>query len=538
MERLATRIATTISGARRRVIVAAFAAGFLLLYGPIVLAMLVFDRHLHWVDTVAVVAAAFLAAIVPAWVAHSKLPHYPGTARERSRENLAWYVIAAGGLTVLVARLIYAWRELSVGGAVDSVLIADVLFGVSVVFFLGGLLNIPWSPRRHRPMSAMLNALIVLIATGTLFWPILFGPALAGEFQELIALPVLSNYLVAVFILTFAVLWIVMKDIREDLWPTAVAFVVSIGFMILIQVGYLAFLATSDDGAHEFPLLMVNAASVASFLMIALAAMLRVGSLNREHDPSSEAVLLDEEAPIQFWQVILPYPLLMMLILVRLAMELLEWQLEYRTGMLIGFGMIIVLMMFWQIPLLRFNQDLYRRLAVSSIRDGLTGLFTHRALHDLLHTEVARAQRNRTELAVLFMDIDRFKSFNDTYGHQSGDDVLVSVADIIKQNVRTSDLAGRYGGEEFMVIAPDISRADATQLSERLRRSLVEQEFIFDGERIDLTMSIGVSLYPDDSEDPEDLIDLSDQAMYQAKQSGRNQTVMHGWRTLLSSSTG
>lgn len=505
-----------------------FICCFVLVYAPLIALISFADYYAHALDTILVLIAVLLATLIPAWIAYSKVRSYPGTDAERCRENLGWYLIAISCGLIFIARVVYAQRELTETDIVTSVPVADALFGLSVLFLLAGLLAIPWSRGKHRRVSQLLTGTIVLVSTATISWPILIGPAVAGELQEVIDLLSLSNYLIAVFLLMATVLWIILNEVREDLWPTAVAFVISIGFMILIQVGYLSFLIASDlDQQASVSLLLVNAATVVSFLMIALAGLLRVGSLHLKASTTSEADLINDDRLIPFWQVILPYPVLLTLLAVRLAMEIFDWQNEYRSGMVVGVTIIIVLMMIWQIPLLRFNQDLYRRLMSSSIRDGLTGLFTHRALHDLLHAELARAARNEQPVAVLFLDIDRFKRFNDTYGHIHGDQVLVSVADILRENVRRSDYAGRYGGEEFVVIAPGIDREDAKALAERVRIRLQNQPFIFDGQTVSMTMSVGIAVYPHDSTDAEELIDLADDAMYLAKESGRNQTMMH-----------
>jgi diguanylate cyclase (GGDEF)-like protein len=507
-------------------IVSLFTITFLAIYGPITIAMVGFGRHLHLIDTLAVLTAAACAALIPAWVAYCRMQHYPGTYRERVRENRAWWLIAISGLVILLGRAIYAWDELLGRASGQNIPAADAMFGVSILLLLASLLMIPWTKKQTQQKLSFVTVLIVLAATGTLFWPILIGPAVTAGLEGTLDLSTFANYLGGVFVLTFTMLWIVIRQVRDDLWPTALAFLLSVASMLVTHLGMMAYLVAGEAGDQAWPLLLANSASAASALFIVLAGVLRVHSLASLNEATSETHL-EEESPVPFWQLALPYPMLVLIVVVRFAMEILDWQQEYRQGMVFGVGIVVVLMMAWQIPMMHFNQQAFRRITSASIRDGLTGLFTHRALHDLLRTEVARTRRNGTSLAVLFMDIDRFKCFNDTFGHQSGDQVIVSVADIVRRNVRGSDFAGRYGGEEFMVIAPDICREDAYRLAERLRVALDDQEFIFDGRRVELTMSVGVALFPGDSIDQEELIDLADSAMYESKKAGRNRTSMH-----------
>lgn len=522
-----SKIARKIGETKSAVLISVQVGVFALIYGPLTVAMVLFDRYLHTVDTITVLLTSLLAAVVPAIVASCRVDFYSGTVAERIRENRAWWLLATSGLVIFVGRAIYAWDELITPGRSTSITFADALFGFSMLLILGGLILIPWSARRRPVGSSAVSALIVVIATLTLFWPIMIGPAITAGLAGELDLSSFANYLFGVFILTFTILWIMMRDIRQDLWPTAVAFMISIAFMILIQIGLLAFLVQIGDEGQNVPLLVVNGATSASFVAIAIAGVLRLRALENLREQPSHADLVEEVSPVPFWQMVLPYPILILIVATRVGMEVFDWQQEHRQGMVIGVGIVVVLMMIWQVPILRYNQQAFVRVANASIRDALTGLFTHRALHDLLRSEVARAERTGSTLAVLFMDIDRFKGLNDTFGHQSGDQVIVSVADILTENVRSGDFAGRYGGEEFMVIAPDISRGDAFRLAERVRLALADQEFIFDGQRVHLTMSVGVAMYPIDSPSPEAVIDLADSAMYQSKQAGRNRTSMY-----------
>lgn len=527
MKRIATRLAERVNETRRREIVLVFSLGFLLLFTPPVLLILLTDGYAKWIDDLIMIIGAIVFTIVPVWVAGSRVPWYSGGERERRTENRGWYLIAVAGGFTLVARCVYAWLEGIRGGTDVMVPLADLFTGISLVFLLIGLLHLPWTRNHRRGGSALINAMIVVTATGTFFWPILIGPALDGALGEAVGLASITNYLGIVFILAVTMLWIVMSDLREELWPTALAFLIAVGCMILVQVGVLTLLVTEDSTTkQEIGQLMISAGVAASYLLIGLAGLLRVGSMNSEPVRITEIELAQTSGIVPLWQMMMPYPIIMALLAVRIAMEMFDWQMEYRAGMVYGLALIVVLFMIWQVPMLRANQDIYRRLAQSSIRDGLTGLYSHRALHDLLHDEVHRARRSGQPVSVLFMDIDRFKQFNDTYGHKAGDEVLERVAEMLRSSVRAGDIVGRYGGEEFMVIAPGAPAHFAVQLGDRIREALVAGQFEVDGDHPELTLSVGVSNLPVNSYDAEELIDLADRAMYRAKQTGRNRTVV------------
>lgn len=163
----------------------------------------------------------------------------------------------------------------------------------------------------------------------------------------------------------------------------------------------------------------------------------------------------------------------------------------------------------------------------AALRDRLTGVYNRGVFDDRLAAELAFAQRHREPLSVLLFDIDHFKSFNDTYGHQTGDAVLVAVAAQVTKTVRTEDVVARYGGEEFAVIARSTPTAQAIILAERIRRAIEGCEVRREGHSLHVTASIGVStLTPDGPAlDAERLVAEADRALYAAKEAGRNQSL-------------
>jgi diguanylate cyclase (GGDEF)-like protein len=163
-----------------------------------------------------------------------------------------------------------------------------------------------------------------------------------------------------------------------------------------------------------------------------------------------------------------------------------------------------------------------------SITDSLTGLYNRKHLMETLDNEVARSKRHKHDFAVLVVDIDHFKEYNDTYGHLAGDEVLSRLASVFKKSVRSCDYVARYGGEEFILVLPEIGPHDGVQAAERIRKKVVKEKFVGDGESIEVTVSVGVASYPKDGDDPQAIIRHADTALYKAKETGRNRVVLAG----------
>lgn len=163
-----------------------------------------------------------------------------------------------------------------------------------------------------------------------------------------------------------------------------------------------------------------------------------------------------------------------------------------------------------------------------SFRDGLTGLFNRREFHRRLEIEIERSKRNGAPVSLLMMDFDYFKSINDTFGHQAGDEVLRFVGGLILDEVRPADQVARYGGEEFAIILPNTTAPGGLAMAERLRDLVSSREIsVAPGQTIKPTVSIGVAIFPDDSETERTLVSSADQALYAAKNTGRNQVCCY-----------
>ena len=164
-----------------------------------------------------------------------------------------------------------------------------------------------------------------------------------------------------------------------------------------------------------------------------------------------------------------------------------------------------------------------------SYKDGMTGLHNYRFFEMRLEEEIQRAKRDKTEVHLLILDVDYFKNYNDSLGHLAGDEVLRKLGSILFRSVRQNDIACRYGGEEFAVILPGISRDNAEKVSQRLRKTIEKtpfpDEYVQPDKRI--TVSIGMASLPRDADDAVSLVKLADSALYQAKESGRNRMIAY-----------
>ena len=194
-----------------------------------------------------------------------------------------------------------------------------------------------------------------------------------------------------------------------------------------------------------------------------------------------------------------------------------------------------------KIALIHENRDLIQDLEQNSlkmeqsneelkelaIRDGLTGLFNHRHFKEVLKKEVARAARYERTLCLIMVDVDHFKSYNDTHGHPAGDEVLKTLADIITTRLRAVDISARYGGEEFVILLPETERRGGVIVADDIRVQV--ENYPFKGRESQplgkVTISLGFAQFPDDADESSLLLKKADDALYRAKSEGRNRIV-------------
>ncbi|WP_169915839.1 diguanylate cyclase [Shewanella psychrophila] len=169
------------------------------------------------------------------------------------------------------------------------------------------------------------------------------------------------------------------------------------------------------------------------------------------------------------------------------------------------------------------NIELRYSLRQQAIKDTLTGLFNRRYLFESLEQLVALGMRNKSQIGIIMGDIDHFKSFNDSYGHDAGDDVLKEVAKELKKNTRIADIVCRYGGEEFCIVCPDSTQEETLLIAEKLRLAVAKKEVkLSSKEMVTVTISMGVAMFTNSEDSIKSVISEADRRLYQAKSDGRN----------------
>jgi diguanylate cyclase (GGDEF)-like protein/PAS domain S-box-containing protein len=160
-------------------------------------------------------------------------------------------------------------------------------------------------------------------------------------------------------------------------------------------------------------------------------------------------------------------------------------------------------------------------------RDHLTGLFNRRYMEVTLDRELRRASRKKSSLGIIMMDVDDFKAFNDTYGHSAGDEILREIGQLLQKHVRQEDIPSRFGGDEFLIVLPDVSLEVTRKRAELLCEDAHKIQIQFEGRTLEqISLSVGVAIFPDHGSTRDLIIKAADNALYQAKHEGRNQVVV------------
>ena len=457
-----------------------------------------------------------------------------GWGRRAHGPRLPVICLALGTLSWGIGQAVWTWYEIILRRDCPFPSWADAGYLGAYPFLLAGILLLP-----RRPLAPALRGRVVLdglmTMTGmvTFSWYFVLGPTLMQGGGTLLGKVLGAAYPLSDLVLLFCLLALAAHSGSSARRETRL---ISLGLVSIIVADTVFAYKTLHNTYHTggwsdlcWPLgyMLVGAGG---------CALARAGAAG-EAMPEAWA----EQNPI-LWRSLGPYAL------VPAVGALLAYTFWKRgdealeSGVWLGSALLIGLLLLRQVfailengKLYRFLQEAYRELEIKNrslaaanarleglaTTDGLTGLKNHRAFYERLQAEWSRCAAAGGTLALVLLDVDHFKRYNDAYGHPAGDTVLKAVARVLEENCRDEDLAARYGGEEFVVILPQTGADAAAVLAERLRAAIAAQA----GVRRPVTASFGVAASSSTTGGPEVLIAAADRALYSSKAGGRDRVT-------------
>ena len=426
-----------------------------------------------------------------------------GAVRRGRAGGGPWFALAAGQAAMLAGDLTYF--AIARSGEVSYPGPPDVFYLLGNVTLAGGLL---WLVRRRTPgwdMPSAIDAAVVAVGAGLVGWVYLIEPLSTGTGGAAQAVTV-AYPTMDLILLTFGVRLMLGAGVRPA------SFWLLTGWLIAVLIGDTTYSIQALRGVYDGTV-------VDGVWMVAVSILGASGlhpSVTRVDEPSAVAAP-DATA----------HRLVVLAVTSILAPAVLAVQYA-RGGELHVPEVVTACVVLFSLVLARMA-GLVRTQRTMAITDGLTGLRTRRYLEAALRGEVDRVRRTQVPFGFLIIDVDHFKSVNDTYGHQAGDRVLVEVGRRMRSMARAGDVVARYGGEEFAVLLPAMTPEAMREIAGRLHEGLSSVPYVIGDDRmLAVTVSIGGVCPTAGTPAVEDLTKIADQALYAAKNAGRNRVVMAG----------
>ncbi len=430
--------------------------------------------------------------------------------------RVGWWMIAASCLSWAIGQTIWTWFETVRDQAVPFPSAADFFFLFAIPLAVGGLLAMPTSDDDSRDRTrVVLDGMIVAASLLFVSWITVLGPTLhdgsGGWLERAIALAYPAG---DVIIITM----VIVACVRSDAAGRVAIGLAGLGFVSFALADSLfVFTTLRSDMVSN----VSNVAWIAGYLLIALGALYA-----RRHPPSRVSQLARREHSTML--VLLPYIPVAVVLTLSIAHALMSNPIVVGAAEFWIGATLIVLLLVRQGFVILENSTLTRSLARSNERlqyqllhDALTGLPSRTLFLDRLRGSLARIGRTGGLVAVMFVDLDLFKQANDTYGHEAGDEVLITVGQRLVRALRKGDTVARFGGDEYLVLCEDVSgREEATRLAERLVDAITTPMKIGDT-TLEVHASVGLTISDDPLELPEEVVSRADRAMYEAKHKGR-----------------
>jgi len=461
------------------------------------------------------------AAFVPiTLVAVASAHRAAGRCRADRRIWQAWSLIALALVFYLlgdVAQLIYE----SIGSE-PSPSLSDPLYLMFYPLFFAGLLRFPMARSRHGGVRLLIDAATIAIGAGSVVWFLVLGPTATESTSSFLTGFVASCYPIGDFVLIVGLIHVLLRVEVRSAHRALQLLGAGIGLYVVADLiyGWLELHSTYTGGGDINALWMTATA----LFVFAAASQGRSLAVSRSVEPDGQ--LLTEQGS-RF--AALPYLAVAVVFALLIGSQLggpIFPTLSLTLAALAVTGLVSVRQIISQHDLLDAHRQLsaaHAKLALLARADPITTLPNHRALASTIDAELARSKRHERSCALLFLDIDHFKEINDACGHAAGDCALRELGELVNKALRSMDTLGRWGGEEFVAVLPEIDAEHAMTIAERVRQTIAAHLFDIAG-GTHLTVSLGVATYPHDGSTRGALLDAADRAMYAAKWLGRNQT--------------
>ena len=410
--------------------------------------------------------------------------------------------------------------------------VADIFYLAFYPFLLGGILILTGGPLSKAARTRVVfDGVMIMTAVVTVSWYFVLGPTMLQSGEALLAKAVGAAYPVADLILILCLLLLWSRSQNSSL-RSALLFL-SAGLALTVFADSVFAYQGLHGGAPSPSLL--DPAWTAAVMLLGIGASLThdVKWADIERISTDEGVQSEEVPPLAYG--VAPYALLPVVAALVLYLVRSTEDGPVVQGVFMGSVLLVTMLVIRQVAALRENHDLYRRVARANgelqnanqrlhrlaTTDPITDGMNHRAIQQVLEVEIDRQRRYGRPCAVLFLDVDFFKSVNDDHGHLVGDSILREFDALVAATIRGADSVGRWGGEEFLAVLPETDNDDAIAVAERIRQAVSGAEF--GPERLRVTCSIGVAGFPDDGSTGDELVSAADHAMYSGKMLGRNQ---------------
>ena len=458
------------------------------------------------IDTVAVAAA---------WNASRR-------CREHPRLRVFWRLFAIALCGQLGGDALMAYYD-ATGIAIPFPSLADPSYLAFYVVAAVALIRIPVSSTTtsQRARIALDLASVILVGTMAVWYLVLAPTILAGGMNP-VQMGISIAYPVGDIVILAALAVVALSWSPPAVHRSLQLIAVGLTMFVVADIAYGYLLIHSEYTAGG-PL---DSLWIIAFSLFALA-----GALQPRLSPGDTEAAVPERAKTERRASWLPYGALAVGSAILVSAEWDTPFVSHLSILLIGIGVaavIAVRQFLAQGELISLQAELHeahKELARLASHDSLTTMRNRRSIEQTLADELAVARRYGRELSILFIDLDHFKRINDTHGHAAGDDVLKATSRLIETCTRAADVAGRWGGEEFVVIMSETGPRSAFDLAERIRERVEEHLFSFEGDSEHLSCSIGVSTHPKDGMDSARLIAAADGAAYAAKRGGRNLVI-------------